>query len=101
MLSVRLPIVAPVRVVDVIGMASGAVKAASSDFSHFTTLPVWPLNTKFAGFVPEQISCSEAMLPPTEAGLTVISFPVENRVEQDPFFTTALNFVVWAKDPEV
>ena len=92
---------APVRVVDVIGIVSRVVKAALADFSHLATLPVWPLNTKFAGFVPEQISGTEAMLPPTEAGLTVINLKTEDIIEHGPFCTTALNLVFWVKFPEV
>jgi hypothetical protein len=90
-----------VKVVEVLGIGLGVVKRASADFSHLRTLPILLLRTKFAGFVPEQISGTDAMLPPTEAGLTLMSFPVENKVEQDPFFTTALNLVVWVRFPEV
>ena len=82
-------------------MVSGSVKAASVDFSHLTTLPILPLRTRFAGFVPEQISCAEAMLPPTEAGLTVINLKPEDIIAHVPFWTTALNLVLSERFPEV
>jgi hypothetical protein len=62
---------APVSVVVVPAMAIGVVNAASDAFSHLTTVPVLPLNVRFAGEVPEQIVCADATIPPTVAGSTV------------------------------
>jgi len=54
-LVVSAPIVAPVRVVDVLAIVVGVVKATSDDFSHLTTAPVCPLRVRSAGVAPEQI----------------------------------------------
>ena len=51
---VKVPIVAPVKVVVVLAIVVGVVKAASEERCHATTAPVCPDKFKFAGLVPEQ-----------------------------------------------
>src|SRR6185436_7595784 len=70
---IKAPIDAPVSVVVVLAISVGNVNAASLDFCHFATLPVCPLNVRFAGLVPLQIVCAEATVPPTLAGFTVMT----------------------------
>ena len=55
MLAVRLPIVAPDKVVDVPEISVGEENPISDAFCHFTTFPVFPLSIRSAGVVPEQI----------------------------------------------
>jgi hypothetical protein len=68
----KLPMVAPVNVVDADAISTGVVNTASDAFCHFTTLPVFPLNVRPDGCVPLHIVCVPAAVPPTEAGSTVI-----------------------------
>ena len=71
MLAVRLPIIAPVNVVDVPVMSVGVVKDRSVDCCQCDTLPMFPLKVRLAGEVPEHIVCAEATVPPTEVELIV------------------------------
>ena len=52
---VKFPIVVPVNVVVVIAIVTGVVKNESLAFSHLTTVPVFPLKVRLAGFVPMHI----------------------------------------------
>ena len=51
----RVPIVAPVKVADV-ELISVDDEKLFVDFCHFVIVPVYPLNTRFAGVLPEQIA---------------------------------------------
>jgi len=82
-------------------IVTGAVNNKSLDFSHFKTLPVFPVKARFAGFVPEQIVCAEDTVPPTVSGSTVTIVYEDETFGQTPFFTTALNRVVWLNAPDV
>ena len=87
---VKAPIVAPLKVVEAAAIVIGAVKAKSVDFSHLTTLPVWPARVKLAGVEPEQMVWLAEAVPPTEVGFIVIVTIVELTVGHTPLCTTAL-----------
>jgi hypothetical protein len=65
---------APVNVVVVFAKSTGAVNAASDDFCHFVTFPVFPVRVKFAGVVPVQMVWLADIVPPSAVAATVISW---------------------------
>ena len=75
--AVNAPIVAPLKVVLVPAISVGDVKAASLDFCHLVTLPVFPLRVRSDGWLPVQIVCGDDTVPPTEAAATVTVVVVE------------------------
>jgi hypothetical protein len=82
-----------VRVVVVFAMSTG-VTQLSTDDCHFVIEPVWPDNVRVVLLVPEQTVVLPAIVPPTEAGSTVIVASEELAVEHTPLFITARYFVV-------
>ena len=56
---------------------------------HFVTEPVLPLRVRVVLLVPEQTVVLPEILPPTEAGETVIVAVAELADEQAPLVTTA------------
>ena len=61
-----------VKVVVVFAMVvTPEAKVLEVEDSHLTTLPVCPLKVKVVEFVPVQTEALPAIVPPTDAGLTV------------------------------
>ena len=58
--------------------------------SQRVTLPVWPLKVNTVELVPVQTVALPAMVPPTDAGLTVTVAVVELAAAQAPLVITAL-----------
>ena len=79
-----------VKVVVVFAMVVPAVAKLSIEDSHLTTLPVCPLKVKVVEFVPVQTEALPAIVPPTDAGLTVTVPVALFAVAQVPDCTTAL-----------
>jgi len=82
-----------VYVATVFAMSTG-VTQLSTDFCHFTMVPVYPERVSSVLFVPVHTVAEPAMEPPTEAGSTVTVASEELAVEQTPFWITARYFVV-------
>jgi hypothetical protein len=67
-----------------------AVAKLSVDDSHRVTVPVIPLKVRVVEFVPEQTVVLPAIVPPTEAGETVIAAVVLLTAGHAPLLTMAL-----------
>ena len=71
-------------------LVSPVVKPAFVADCHLTIVPVFPLSVNVVEFVPVQTVAPPAMLPPTDAGETVI-VPLDENVESHtPDLITAL-----------
>ena len=57
----------------------------SKELSQPVTVPVCPLKVKVAPLDPEQTVVAPLIVPPTEAGATVIVTEAEFAAAQDPF----------------
>ena len=66
----------------------------SGELCHFVIVPVWPLNVNVVLFVPVHTVALPAMLPPTDAGLTVTVAVALFAAEHAPLVITALYWVV-------
>ena len=66
----------------------------SGELCHLVMLPVWPLNVSVVLFVPVHTVALPAILPPTEAGLTVTVAVALFAAEHTPLVITALYCVV-------
>ena len=70
--AVKLPIFAGVSVVDVIMISVGALKSEVEERCHLTTAPVFPLSVRLEeGWLPWQMVCAVAVVPPTLVALTI------------------------------
>ncbi len=63
--------------------------------SHLTMFPVYPLNASVPLLAALHTVALEEILPPTDAGTTVMVAGDEFVMAQFPLCTTALYFVVW------
>ena len=79
-----------VNVVVVFVILVPAVAKLSKEDSQRVTLPVCPLKVNTVEFVPVQTVALPAIVPPTDAGLTVTVAVALFAAAQDPLVTTAL-----------
>ena len=79
-----------VNVVVVFEISVGAVAKLSVELCHLVTVPVLPVNVKVVEFVPVQTDVPPEIVPPTEAGSTLIVSTEEYAAEHAPLVTTAL-----------
>ena len=79
-----------VKEVVVLAMAVPAVAKLSSEDSQRVTEPVLPLKVSVVEFVPVQTVALPAIVPPTEAGETVMVAVALFAAEQTPLVITAL-----------
>lgn len=86
MVAVRL---VAVNVLLVLEMFVTVVKLSVED-SHRVTVPIMPLRVKLVELVPEQTPVPPAMVPPTEAGETVMVTGILLTAGHKPLFMTAL-----------
>ena len=80
---------------------SDQVVPASIDDCHLVIVPVCPESVSKALVLPEQMVVPPATPPPTEVGFTVTVVADELAELHTPLVTTALNWVVCVKAPEV
>ena len=79
-----------VNVVVVFAILVPAVAKLSKEDSQRVTLPVCPLKVNTVELVPVQTVALPAIVPPTDAGLTVTVAVALFAAVQDPLVTTAL-----------
>ena len=72
-----------------------------TDDSHLVIVPVYPDKVNSPLVLPEQMVDPPVTEPPTEVGSTVTVVSAEIAKLQTPLVTTALNWVVCVKAPEV
>jgi len=80
-----------VKVVVVLAMlVTAEAKVLEVEDSQRVTLPVWPLNVNTVELLPVHTVALPAIVPPTDAGLTVTVAVALFAAAQDPLVTTAL-----------
>jgi len=79
-----------VKEVVVLAMAVPAVAKLSNEDSQRVIAPVWPLKVNTVEFVPVQTVAVPAIVPPTEAGVTVTVAVALFAAAQAPLVMTAL-----------
>ena len=73
-----------------------------TELCHLVTVPTLPVKVRSPLVLPEHtLVAAPVTVPPTEVGSTVTVVVDELAVEQLPLCTTALNWVVWVKAPDV
>ena len=71
-------------------LVTAEAKVLEVEDSQRVTLPVWPLNVNTVELLPVHTVALPAIVPPTDAGLTVTVAVALFAAAQDPLVTTAL-----------